>query len=132
MARRQRDDESVVSGHLWLERIDAWSLSGQTQRLFCLRQGISENLFSRWKANLAQRERQRAASPSNAVELVESRREDLAWAEVAWPSAEPVETPDSSCGFEIVLPRGWSVRLGSEFEAEPLRRLLGVLEGFAC
>jgi hypothetical protein len=34
----------------------------------------------------------------------------------------------SGSEFEVVLPRGWSVRLGPRFEAEPLRRLLSVLE----
>lgn len=131
MTRKQRDGE-LVSDHLWRERIDAWCLSGQTQRLFCLQHGISENLFSRWKVTLAQRERQVAESlMAGRDELVESPLEDLAWTEVVWSPAEPVSAPDG-CGFEIVLPRGWSVRLDSGFEAEPLRRLLGVLEGFVC
>jgi hypothetical protein len=40
-----------------------------------------------------------------------------------WPAAS---------GFEIVLSQGWSVRMGPQFEAEPLRRLLSVLEERSC
>jgi hypothetical protein len=42
------------------------------------------------------------------------------------------EVAGAGGGFEIVLPRGWSVRLGPRFEAESLRRLLGVLEERPC
>jgi hypothetical protein len=136
MARRRRGDDSVWE-QVWRERIDAWRTSGQTQRRFCCSQRLGECEFSSWKARLSQREKvESESSLASVVGPAGSPREVLAWTEVAWPAVETpaaeAEATSESSGFEIVLPRGWSVRLGSGFEAEPLRRLLGVLEGFTC
>ena len=35
-------------------------------------------------------------------------------------------------GFEVTLDGGWRVRLGPQFDAEGLRRLIGVLGSSAC
>ena len=121
----------------WRERIAAWRESGQTQQAFCQAQGLSISSFSRWKVKLARRDEVRSSTATVGQEaaasegVAVSRSEALRWTEVRWPaSAEPVV--QESSGFEIVLPRGWSVRLGPRFETDSLRRLLSVLEERSC
>jgi hypothetical protein len=120
----------------WRERIEAWRRSGQTQQEFCRAQGLSAGSFSHWKAELVRREGLRASvGAADAAAPRGDRRERspeaLSWSEVRWP-AGAAEVAGDGGGFEIVLPRGWSVRLGPRFEAESLRRLLSVLEERPC
>ena len=122
----------------WRELVSAWRSSGQTQQEFCRVHGISASSFSGWKNKLAKRDQSRAGASS--VGLVAVSAEGgltaasgmLGWTEVCWPLADPNTAVPGGAGFEIVLPRGWSVRLGPQFEAEPLRRLLSVLEERTC
>lgn len=123
----------------WRERIAAWRESGLSQQAFCRAHGLSESGLSRWKSKLAKRgavqEPPATAGQGAAGESATAgSSETLRWTEVRWPAVDPekpVVAPESS-GFEIVLPRGWSVRLGPRFEAESLRRLLSVLEERSC
>jgi hypothetical protein len=120
----------------WRERIEAWRRSGQTQQEFCRAHGLCAGSLSHWKAELVRREGLRASvRTANAAAPSGERRERspeaLSWNEVRWP-AGVAEVAGAGGGFEIVLPRGWSVRLGPRFEAESLRRLLGVLEERPC
>ena len=122
----------------WRERIEAWRRSGQTQQEFCRAHGLSAGSFSHWKAELVRREGLRvsvraadAAAGGAGGDRRERSPEALSWSEVRWP-AGAVEVAGAGGGFEIVLPRGWSVRLGPGFEAESLRRLLSVLEERPC
>jgi hypothetical protein len=119
----------------WRERIEAWRRSGQTQQEFCRAHGLSAGSFSHWKAELVRREGLRAlvraADAAAGGDRHERSPEALSWSEVRWP-AGAAEVAGAGGGFEIVLPRGWSVRLGPRFEAECLRRLLSVLEERPC
>lgn len=117
----------------WRERIEAWRRSGQTQQEFCRVHGLSAGSFSHWKAELVRREGLRASvRAADAAAPGGDRRdrspEALSWSEVRWPAG----AAEAGGGFEIVIPRGWSVRLGPRFEAESLRRLLSVLEERLC
>ena len=119
----------------WRARIEAWRRSGQTQQEFCRAHGLSAGSFSHWKAELVRREGLRSSVRAADAGGVGGRRERspeaLSWSEVRW-SAGAAEVSGAGGGFEIVLPRGWSVRLGPRFEAESLRRLLSVLEERPC
>jgi hypothetical protein len=120
----------------WRERIEAWRRSGQTQQEFCRAHGLSAGSFSHWKAELVRREGLRASvrvadTAAAGGDRRERSPEALSWSEVRWP-AGAAEVAGDGGGFEIVLPRGWSVRLGPRFEAESLRRLLSVLEERPC
>ena len=120
----------------WRERIEAWRRSGQTQQEFCRAHGLSAGSFSHWKAELVRREGLRvSARAADGAAPGRDRREGnpeaLSWSEVRWP-AGATEMAGDGGGFEIVLPRGLSVRLGPRFEAESLRRLLSVLEERPC
>jgi hypothetical protein len=136
MAQKRKRAE-LVWEHLWRERIDAWSGSGQTQRRFCQAHGISVSSFSRWKVELARRDELGAAiAPAGKMapsgDSSERTSEALRWTEVRLPGAGADMGGVDGAGFEVVLPRGWSVRLGPRFETEPLRRLLAVLEERSC
>lgn len=129
----QRKDP--VQEQVWRERIEAWRGSGQTQRQFCQAQGVAISSFSRWKIELNRRDPAVAAAGlSLSPEDSGKASEALSWTEVRLPAkrAAVVATAPDSEGFEVVLPWGWSVRLGPRFEAEALRRLLSVLEEPSC
>jgi len=118
----------------WRERVEAWRRSGQSQEEFCRTQGICPRGLSRWKIRLS-RQGQEPSVPGSSLAAssspLERSPEVLGWTEIGWPTPEGARGQAMSSGseFEVVLPRGWSVRLGPRFEAEPLRRLLSVLEG---
>lgn len=118
----------------WREHVAAWRASGQTQQAFCSAHGLSVSSLSRWKGKLAQRDQRRAERAGlQTTGVVSCESELVSWTEVRWPAAG-VEAQASSegSGFEVILPRGWSVRLGPRFEAEAFRRLLAVLEERSC
>ena len=121
----------------WRERVDAWRRSGQKQVEYCRDHGIPESSLSRWKRELARRDqartlgaqRREGAGVSGSAGV--SSGEELGWKQVAWPPAGAVAGEGGS-GLEVVLPNGWSIRLGPRFEAEALKRLLGVLGSVPC
>lgn len=135
MAQERNGGQSSVWEQRWRERLCAWRTSGQTQQEFCKAQGISISSFSHWKGELAKRDLSRAQAVSGPVATSDDTSTALpgtmGWTEVRLPLMGSGEARPGSM-FEIVLPRGWSVRLGPQFEAEPLRRLLSVLEERSC
>ena len=136
MARKQKVNQAPSVWELhWRERIEAWRRSGQTQQEFCRAHGLASGSFSHWKAELVRREGLRAsvrtADAATADGGGKRSPEALSWSEVHWPAVDTDVAGDGG-GFEIVLPRGWSVRLGSRFESESLRRLLSILEERSC
>src|SRR3954454_1482720 len=139
MAQRQSGEGSQsVWERRWSERIEAWRESGKRQQEFCQAHGFSVSSFSHWKAELIRRDQLRASAGAGKtaarIDSAEGNSESLRWTEVRWPAAGSAvagAVQDGS-GFEVVLPRGWSVRLGPGFETESLRRLLSVLEERSC
>jgi hypothetical protein len=137
MAQKRKVDPAPSVWELqWRERMEAWRRSGQTQQEFCRVHGLSAGSFSHWKSELVRRDGLRASvRAADAAAAGGDRRERspeaLSWKEVRWP-AVGAEVAGDGAGFEIVLPRGWSVRLGPRFEADSLRRLLSVLEERSC
>jgi hypothetical protein len=137
MSQKRKGDQVASVWELrWRERIEAWRQSGQTQQAFCQAHGLAAGSLSHWKGELVRREglRTSASTAGAAAGRGDSgarTSEALEWTEVRWP-AVGVEGAEEGSGFEVVLPRGWSVRLGPRFEAESLRRLLSVLEERSC
>lgn len=135
MAQERNGRQSSVWEHRWRERLSAWHTSGQTQQEFCQSHGISVSSFSHWKGELAKRDQSRAQAAAGQVaasgDSSTALPGTLGWTEVRLPLVDGGAAGPGST-FEIFLPRGWSVRLGSQFEAEPLRRLLSVLEELSC
>jgi hypothetical protein len=123
----------------WRERVEAWRSSGQRQSEFCRAHGFPVSSFSYWKIELVRREQLGAAAsvpgqPSLAGESEAPVGQDLGWQQVPWPATPTPGAPvgPAEDGLEVVLPSGWSIRLGPRFAAESLKRLLGVLEVVPC
>jgi hypothetical protein len=124
----------------WQERVEEWQRSGQRQTQFCLERGISVSSFSHWKCELLRRQRslvgpgKGSATPGAASESVSSG--SVEWTEVlcrqSAAEASFASGASSGAGLELVLPSGCSIRLGPRFEAEALKRLLGVLGSGPC
>ena len=113
----------------WQERVEEWKRSGQSQREFCRERGFAVSTFSRWKCELLGG-LGRGSCGSVACRPVESAshpgsESGLSFAEVPWSSSQAAE-------LELMLPSGWSIRLGQRFESEALRRLLAVLGSGPC
>lgn len=133
MAQQKGPGKRWLLEQRWREHIEAWRESGQTQLAFCRAHGLSLTAFSRWKIKLMQSEPLRSAQAGpQGVPSPVACSETVPWTEVRWPVAVQAFTPAQEEGFEVVLPRGWSVRLGPRFEADSLRRLLAVLEERSC
>lgn len=131
MSRKRGESISVVERR-WRERVEGWQRSGETQREYCRRYGLSAKSLSYWRTELQRRDGRRSivAEPSSGSPVVR-------WAEVAMPPLPVIagavdQAKDEVGGFELVHPRGFVVRLGARFEAAALRRLLIVLEGSPC
>ena len=119
----------------WREHVEAWRESDETQQAFCRARGLALSTFNRWKLRLADRNQQAlevsASSACAAGEESLARRGGVfGWTEVRLPGADSTQAGGS--GFEIVFPRGLSLRLGPRFDTEALRRLLFVLEEPPC
>ena len=108
----------------WAKRVQRWQDSGLTAREFALETGVTESSLSFWKWRLkkdaeaerapkpTKRARQRPTKPIRFVELDSSL--------AAAPSTES----------QLVLTIGsrYTVRLGGDFDAAVLQRLLDVVE----
>lgn len=118
-----------VSPSEWAERVEQWRVSGLSQSEFCRRQGLALTTFNRRAAALV-------GEPVRSGVASEPSEEPPHWLEVRMSglrSGRVGESPGSlGEGFEVLLDGGWRVRLGPQFDAEGLRRLLGVLGSFPC
>jgi len=80
-------------------------------REFCFEQGVSEASFYAWRRILKQRDRE-------GVHLVP----------VQVVAEEAPNGPSAAAGLELVLSNGRVLRIGPDFDALTLARLLSVLE----
>lgn len=135
MAQETRDGRvQSVWEQRWRERLAAWRQSGLSQQAFCQAHGFSVSSFSHWKSKLARRDGGRGPEAAVEKRAVVEDPAPLRWTEVRVGRSGgeiPLRDRESS-GFEIVMARGCSVRLGADFDAEALRRLLVVLEERSC
>jgi hypothetical protein len=113
----------------WAERVEQWRSSGLSQSEFCRREGLALTTFNRKAAALV-------GEPVGSGVAAEPREEPPHWLEVRMSGQRSGRVGESSGslgeGFEVALDGGWRVRLGPQFDAEGLRRLLGVLESLPC
>lgn len=118
---------SKVSASEWAERVEQWQASGLSQSEFCRRHGLAMSTFNRKAAALLGKSVQSGVAS-------EPSEEPPHWLEVRMSGLRGVGESSASLGegFEVALDGGWRVRLGPQFDAEGLRRLLGVLEGLSC
>jgi hypothetical protein len=120
---------SKASPSDWAERVEQWRGSGLSQSEFCRRQGLALTTFNRKAAALV-------GEPVRPGVATEPSEEPPHWLEVRMSGQRPGGVGESAAslgeGFEVALDGGWRVRLGRQFDADGLRRLLGVLESLPC
>ena len=118
---------SKVSASEWAKRVEQWQASGLSQSEFCRRHGLAMSTFNRKAAALV------GKSVRSGV-ASEPSEEPPHWLEVRMSGPRGVGESSGSLGegFEVALDGGWRVRLGPQFDAEGLRRLIGVLGSLPC
>jgi hypothetical protein len=123
------EERLVVSPSEWSEWIEQWRGSGLSQREFCRRHGLAMATFNRKVVALLGRS-------CRCGQVTRPETESPRWLEVRMSASGVGRTGEleevSGGGFELVVQGRWRVRLGPQFDAEGLRRLLGVLESPAC
>ena len=125
----RRQGRLMASPSEWAEWVEKWRGSGLSQREFCRRQGLALATFNR-KALALVGKSGRCGVPS------ELSGAPPHWLEVRMSGLRSGRVGESSGplgeDFEVLLDGRWRVRLGPQFDAEGLRRLIGVLESFPC
>jgi hypothetical protein len=120
---------SKASPSEWAERVEQWRSSGLSQSEFCRREGLASSTFNRKAVALVGKSVRSGAA-------AEPSEEPPHWLEVRMSGQRPGGVGESAAslgeGFEVALDGGWRVRLGPQFDADGLRRLLGVLESLPC
>jgi hypothetical protein len=119
------------SGHVetdrakyWRSVVGQWEWSGLSQVEFCRQRGINGGTFAWWKRRL------RRASGDLPARRGRPRKVAERFVEVRVASASEVEPAGaSSCpAYEVVLARGRSIRVPSQFDAQTLSRLISTVE----
>lgn len=115
MSTSKRNDSAKE--RFWRRELRQWRQSGLSVRAYCEQHGLAEPSFYAWRRTLAERE---------AVSFVPVR--------VVPPDDEAVAAgPATAGGLELVLTGGRTLRIGLNFDAATLQRLLALLEeGQAC
>jgi transposase-like protein len=111
----------------WSGLVAAWSRSGLSQAEFCRRRGVNGGTFIWWKRQL-----EKAAGPATARSAVTSdapkrrgrppKAASARFVEVRLPGASALPT------YEVVLARGRSIRVPSQFDPRILSQLITAVE----
>jgi len=96
----------------WSEMLRAWQRSGLSQAEFCRQRGVNAGTFVWWKRQLQKRAGDAPKRRGRPRQFVEVRL---------------AGTPSASM-YEVVLPRGRSIRVSPQFDPETLSRLIPVVE----
>ena len=99
----------------WVDHIEAWRASGMSRAEYCQTHGLSRKTFGWWTWRLDQ---ERPAS---------SAREAPRFVPVELTEPAPSSPGLADERIEIASPGGVAVRVGSEFDAAALHRVLTVL-----
>ena len=109
----------------WQEHLRAWSESGLTQADCCRQHQLSRAAFGWWKRQLQGKPKARKRSPTTkppqhanqtAMRFVEVQR------------GLDMNTGGSPAVYEVLLSRGRVIRIGHEFDADVLKRLIATVE----
>lgn len=95
----------------WRKRVSDWKASGLTCKRYAAREGLNAGTLSHWTGELRRRDK--------------TKTPPLTFVEVAQP------LPSGAAPFEIKLPSGSRIQVPRDFDADALRRLLGVLAACA-
>jgi transposase-like protein len=100
----------------WTRMLGAWEQSGLSQLEFCRREGINAGTFAWWKRQL------RKARGDVPRRQGQPRKAAGRFVEVRLTNSSLLST------YEVVLPRGRSIRVPSQFDAQVLSRLIAAVE----
>lgn len=108
----------------WRSIVEQWEWSGLSRAEFCRQRGINGGTFAWWKRRLRQASGElpaRRGRPRKGAErFVEVRVAPASAVELAGTSSLPA--------YEIVLARGRSIRVPSQFDGQTLSRLISAVE----
>lgn len=99
----------VERAQVWRARIERWQLSGQTAAVFAANEQVSVASLYHWRRRLR-------------GDAEESPR----------PRFVPVKVTAAAGVLEVVVDRGWVVRVGPDFDAAHLRAVVAALESPSC
>jgi len=119
------EKQNRVSREVWEERIARWKKSGQAATAYARSIGVHPKTFSYWRWKLSQE------APGESVERNRPRGREVVRLESS-PSFLELVAPmqaASSERIELVLPSGVRVQVPTNFDADALRRVVGVLGG---
>ena len=98
----------------WQKHISQWSESGLTQAEYCRRNKLSAAAFNWWKRHLRKKSKAQK-NPSTSMQFVEVH------------GVPPAHVGRGET-YEVVLPRGRAIRVGSDFDSDILKRLIAAVE----
>jgi hypothetical protein len=110
----------------WSDLVSAWEQSGLSQAEFCRRRGINGGTFVWWKRQL--QPRSGPATEHSATSDAPKRRGrppkagSARFVEVRLTGAATTST------YEVMLARGRSIRVSSQFDPQILSRLIAAVE----
>lgn len=104
---------------IWAKRVERWQSSELTAKEFAAEIGVNAHTLAHWKWQLGKR------APAKTVRgpRRERRAAAVSFTELA---VEPVSVPATSA-IEIVVDAGLVIRVGTRFDEDTLRRVLGVV-----
>ena len=113
----------------WAEWVERWRCSGMSRLAFCRRHGLASSTFYRKVGAVL-------GGSGSCAEVCAPSVETGGWLEVRLSPSGAQRGVESEellgSGFEVVVGSRRRVRLGPQFDAEGLRRLLAVLESLPC
>jgi transposase len=103
----------------WRAHLAGWKSSGLSLRVYSEQHGLKAGTLGYWNSRLK-------AEPVDVPASVAKSGAEPSF--LAVHVAGPAEPGPVEERIELVLPGGWRVRVGRDFEAATLHRLLDVLE----
>lgn len=100
----------------WSDLVAAWGQSGLSQAEFCRRRGVNGGTFAWWKRQLPKRSGDQPGRRGRAGKAAGG------FVEVRLANSSLLS------GYEVVLPRGRSIRVPSQFDPQILSRLITTVE----
>lgn len=100
----------------WSALVAAWSQSGLSQAEFCRRRGVKVASLAWWKRQLR---KPSSELPKRRGRLTKASKQ---FVEVRWTGTSSAPT------YEVVLARGRSIRVPSQFDPQILSRLIATVE----
>jgi hypothetical protein len=110
-----------LSREAWSAHVEAWRRSGQSAEAFAAKAGLSAARLEYWGSRVGRAE---AAAGTELPRALAVRPVQPAWVELM----ACAQTAAPAAPLEVVVANGRAVRVPVGFDAETLRRVIGVME----